>query len=358
MRPVFSPFLPQRTQDPWATGINNLVSGFFSGQATLAEREESEAKKELMGHHAALYRAQGDLMRQKAEEEQLQKKAFEMLPHLVQRHLNPAEPFSDVEQGPGNPARPVPHHEIFSAFLRAFRDPKIASQAFIGMTGGKLPPEAAYALTLAQGAPLNLNQTPTFETQRLRQQELDKLNIQKAQMKANAASARPGHGPTPNQEPRQTEKPLPVHAQKEMERIADKIARLDNLLADFSPEFAGKFPGVGNIQNILGNAGLIDDNYGRQAAFWQAVDTLDQEMRHELYGAAFTKIEKDLWNKTTIHTWMDPKRVRENLDARFKILKDVFARRQAFYQAGGTAGAASQLMPSQGPTPDSLKVRP
>jgi len=114
----------------------------------------------------------------------------------------------------------------------------------------------------------------------------------------------------------------PKLSDKATDQLIKKSGTLDsylNLLDGFKEDFGGyKLEVVGDVVNSMKKK--FGDESG-QALWWQQHDILKNKLRHELFGSALTKVEKENFDKITIDPGQHPSVIKANLAAQFNIAK-------------------------------------
>lgn len=126
-------------------------------------------------------------------------------------------------------------------------------------------------------------------------------------------------------------KALPGPAVKELGGAGTAVENTRRLAGSFKEDFGGKTI-LGNLSNTYGR--IFGDDTG-QAQWWQDMDTLQNQTRHELFGSALTKTELAAWEKTSITPRMEPKQIQENLRRRQDIEARAASKLARAYTAAG-----------------------
>lgn len=139
----------------------------------------------------------------------------------------------------------------------------------------------------------------------------------------------------PDGSPRQIRKmlPMPEAAAKRLENDIGVYGTLDRLGNSFQPDYAGNSI-TGGFENW---AQRRYSGFGTpgQAQWWQDLQTMDNTVRNQLFGASLTAGEQQAWEGTTVLPSMDAPEVKKNLARRREILQGALARRNKFLKANG-----------------------
>lgn len=152
-----------------------------------------------------------------------------------------------------------------------------------------------------------------------------------AQQRAKVGTAGAGGG-----------KILPAGQIKDLSEQAETVQQMRDLSASFNPSFSGIGTRVGSL---MGRMGVGSEEQAKQADWWQSMDSFDNLVRNQLFGATLTAGEQAAWERTTVTPNMDPARIKANLAARDKVLERALNRKvEAFQAAGYNAGGVGSVM--------------
>ncbi len=121
---------------------------------------------------------------------------------------------------------------------------------------------------------------------------------------------------------------------KQRQELTDKTTALDRytkLIRSFKPEYAGKVMLGPTMTDIHARLGTDKERVN----WWKEFFPLDAVLRHELFGAAFTKTETKVYDRITINENLDPEIVISTLNTRMNVLKNVFDREVEGLEASG-----------------------
>lgn len=128
-------------------------------------------------------------------------------------------------------------------------------------------------------------------------------------------------------------KPIPTPLITKLTDHANLANNAEKFASDFKDSYAGfVFDSAGNLVNQIGKR--IGDETNR-LQWWQAYELHQSRIRLELYGTAFTKAEKEIWDRSTVTPGMKPSEVKKNLAARQKVEVDAVNRLMNGIAAGG-----------------------
>lgn len=127
------------------------------------------------------------------------------------------------------------------------------------------------------------------------------------------------------------EKPLQAGAVKELGAAGAAIENTERLKNTFQDQYGGHSV-LGDFSNTYKR--VMGDATG-QAQWWQDMEALQNQARHELFGSALTAGELAAWNKANITPRMDPEQIRENLQRRSEIEARAASKLGRAYAAGG-----------------------
>ena len=141
----------------------------------------------------------------------------------------------------------------------------------------------------------------------------------------------PGGPADPTKAP--TTRPLPETARTRLESNVGVYEGYQRSRQTFQDDYGG---------NVLGEAENIGQSYfdigtPGQRQWWADFRQNDNQIRHDLYGSAFTATEKANYDKTTITPGMSPATIRANLAERQEIVRRALARQVGVYRANGFA---------------------
>lgn len=124
---------------------------------------------------------------------------------------------------------------------------------------------------------------------------------------------------------------LPGPAITKLAGAGAAVENTQRLTGTFKPEYGGKTL-LGDMSNTIGR--VFGDETG-QAQWWQDMDQLQNQTRHELFGSALTATELKAWEKTSITPRMDPEQIKQNLKRRQEIEARAASKLARAYEAGG-----------------------
>jgi hypothetical protein len=160
--------------------------------------------------------------------------------------------------------------------------------------------------------------------------------------------------------PADTGKALPGPAVKDLGAAGASVENTTRLTGSFKPEYGGHYI-LGDMANKLGR--VFGDESG-QAQWWQDMDALQNQTRHDLFGSALTKTELGAWEKTSITPSMDAKQVQQNLQRRQEIEARAASKLARAYVAAGynkeqineLLGSAAQYINNPAPPASPVKA--
>lgn len=126
-------------------------------------------------------------------------------------------------------------------------------------------------------------------------------------------------------------KALPSSGVKELANAGESVEGTKRLRDTFKTDYGGKTI-LGGMSNTLGR--IFGDETG-QAQWWQDMEQLQNQTRHDLFGSALTKTELDAWNKTSVNPRMHPNEIAKNLQRRQEIEARAASKLARSYRAAG-----------------------
>lgn len=126
-------------------------------------------------------------------------------------------------------------------------------------------------------------------------------------------------------------KALPNPAVKDLGSAGAAVENTRRLASSFKKDYGGKSI-LGDMSNTIGR--LAGDDTG-QAQWWQDMDALQNQTRHELFGSALTSTELAAWEKTSITPRMEAKQIQDNLQRRQEIEARAASKLARSYVAAG-----------------------
>ena len=126
-------------------------------------------------------------------------------------------------------------------------------------------------------------------------------------------------------------KALPNPAVKDLSAAGAAVEDSARLKNSFNTEYGGKTI-LGDMSNTLKR--VFGDDTG-QAQWWQDMDALQNQTRHNLFGSALTKTELQAWEKTSITPRMNPDQIVQNLARRQEIESRAASKLARAYTAAG-----------------------
>lgn len=126
-------------------------------------------------------------------------------------------------------------------------------------------------------------------------------------------------------------KALPNAAMNSLSKAGAATEDTIRLTKAFKPEYGNKTI-LGNMSNAYKR--VMGDETG-QAQWWQDMDQLQNQTRHELFGSALTATELKAWEKTSIQPRMDDKQIKLNLARRQAIEARAASKLARAYTAAG-----------------------
>lgn len=153
------------------------------------------------------------------------------------------------------------------------------------------------------------------------------------------------------QKNKQTSKPLPIQALKDLQEKSAMAEGYGRLLGGFKDDFAGyKSPMAGDIANTYKRT--FGDNTG-QGQWWQDYQAQSNVIRNKLFGSALTETEKGEYDKATINPGMNPTQIKQNLTRQRDVVGRAINKLSKAYEAGGyNAGQIQALAPQDQGSPD------
>lgn len=126
---------------------------------------------------------------------------------------------------------------------------------------------------------------------------------------------------------------LPETAINRLSEGATGLMNLDRAIQGFQDDYAGNAI-TGGLENTIQQRFSGFGTPGQQQ-WWADVAATDNVLRHALFGASLTAGEQAAWDRTTVTPSMDPALVRQNLERRRDIARDVLRRHARTYRANG-----------------------
>lgn len=153
--------------------------------------------------------------------------------------------------------------------------------------------------------------------------------------------------------PVDTGKQLPHGAVKDLAGAGTAVEDTTRLASSFKPQYGGKTI-LGDLSNKFKR--VVGDETG-QAQWWQDMDALQNQTRHNLFGSALTNTELAAWEKTSISPRMDAKEIQTNLTRRQEIEARAASKLGRAYEAAGynkgqiaeLLGVGAQYLTNQAP---------
>lgn len=115
---------------------------------------------------------------------------------------------------------------------------------------------------------------------------------------------------------------VPANVSVELSKKLSALDRYSNLLNSFEDQFGGKVVGGTIGTEIYSRLGWDKPRVN----WWKDFKLLDSEIRHELFGATLTGYEKQSWDAVSISENSDPKVIKDVLNNRLKLSKNVLKR--------------------------------
>lgn len=131
--------------------------------------------------------------------------------------------------------------------------------------------------------------------------------------------------------PAATGKALPGPAIEKLSGAGTAVEDTSRLAGTFKPEYGGKTI-LGDMSNTYKR--IMGDETG-QAQWWQDMDALQNQTRHNLFGSALTSTELKAWEKTSITPRMNPDQIKANLARRQEIEARAASKLARAYTAAG-----------------------
>lgn len=150
-------------------------------------------------------------------------------------------------------------------------------------------------------------------------------------------------------------KPLSDTAVDKLTKETGTVEQIGQLLGGFKDNFSGVGTNAGNFISRMGGESLGLNDKG-QADWWQSMESFDNIIRNEFFGASLTPGEQAAWERTTVTPTMDPARVKANLKRRKGILRGSLNRKLNAYRANG-ANVDAFSTGTQAGTPPPLITR-
>lgn len=126
-------------------------------------------------------------------------------------------------------------------------------------------------------------------------------------------------------------KALPTPAIDKLSAAGTAVEDTRRLTGSFKTEYGGKTI-LGDLSNTYKR--IMGDETG-QAQWWQDMDALQNQTRHNLFGSALTATELKAWEKTSISPRMDADQIQQNLKRRQEIEARAASKLARAYAAGG-----------------------
>lgn len=157
-------------------------------------------------------------------------------------------------------------------------------------------------------------------------------------------------------------KALPNAAVKSLASAGTAVEDTIRLSGQFKPGYGNKTI-LGNMSNTYKR--ILGDDTG-QAQWWQDMDQLQNQTRHELFGSALTATELKAWEKTSISPRMDADQIKSNLSRRQAIEARAASKLARSYTAAGynknqineVLGTAAEFVNAPAPTTQNAITNP
>lgn len=145
-------------------------------------------------------------------------------------------------------------------------------------------------------------------------------------------------------------KPISPTVIKDVRGLSQVSNQVQGLLNGLKPEFGGyKSDSVGNAVVNAKGKGLMPDKEG-EAKWWADAQWLINADRHALFGSALTANESTEWDKASITKGLKNSEIKNRLEIRARIAKDVSTRTANAYKAGGHNAIAIDAITGGGET--------
>lgn len=126
-------------------------------------------------------------------------------------------------------------------------------------------------------------------------------------------------------------KALPSPAIDKLSKAGTAVEDTQRLTGSFKPGYGGKTV-LGDMSNVYKR--IAGDDTG-QAQWWQDMDALQNQTRHDLFGSALTATELKAWEKTSITPRMDAEQIKTNLTRRQAIEARAASKLARSYSSAG-----------------------
>lgn len=126
-------------------------------------------------------------------------------------------------------------------------------------------------------------------------------------------------------------KALPSPAIDKLAKAGTAVEDTQRLTGSFKPGYGGKTV-LGDMSNVYKR--IVGDETG-QAQWWQDMDALQNQTRHDLFGSALTATELKAWEKTSITPRMDAEQIKTNLSRRQAIEARAASKLARSYSSAG-----------------------
>jgi hypothetical protein len=125
-------------------------------------------------------------------------------------------------------------------------------------------------------------------------------------------------------------RPLPDSVIKRVEGRVEIRETLRNAIGGFRDDYAGNTL-TGSLENVA--QGLLGTGTPGQRDWWANFQSIDNQIRNDLFGSALTATEKAAYQGTTISPRMNPAQVRKNLTRRLRIVEAALERQRKSLKA-------------------------
>lgn len=217
-------------------------------------------------------------------------------------------------------------------------NPQVIAQMAKELSDMGYPREAMQFMEEAKASSSRLQQAN-------RKTQLDDLELKKKTAeiaKLNKEASEAGKG-----------KQLTVPLLEDFEKKGGAVEQMTSLRSSFKPEYAGKFPKLGEIQLALANKFPQSDEDREFALWWKGYQDRINVIRNDLFGSALTDPERIEFEKAMVKLDTDPKLVIQYLEKAENLAKKKFRSQQTIvekqgWNISGVEGYAPSLMGTSG----------
>jgi hypothetical protein len=128
-------------------------------------------------------------------------------------------------------------------------------------------------------------------------------------------------------------KQISQQVQTKVQPMVDVRDTINRLAGNWKDDFGGHYVLGDNLNSIQGQFGSVGPKGMRD--WWADFQSMDNQVRNQLFGSALTEHEKRAYEATTISPKMDPAQIRKNLARRQSIVNAAATRQQNFLKKNG-----------------------